>query len=63
MASPYAAQILPSRAVIRLAGESSLDFLHNLLTCQLAAPIDAERGCRIIFPPGNLAAAIKHVVG
>ncbi len=36
MASPFAAQTLPSRAVIRLAGESPLDFLHNLLTCQLA---------------------------
>ena len=36
MASPFAAQTLTSRAVIRLAGESPLDFLHNLLTCQLA---------------------------
>lgn len=36
MASPYAAQILPSRAVIRLAGEAPLAFLHNLLTCELA---------------------------
>lgn len=36
MASPFAAQILPSRAVIRLAGEAPLEFLHNLLTCQLA---------------------------
>ena len=36
MASPYAAQILPTRAVLRLAGEGALDFLHNLLTCELS---------------------------
>lgn len=36
MASPFAAQILSSRAVIRLAGEAPLAFLHNLLTCETA---------------------------
>lgn len=35
MASPFAAQILPNRAVIRLAGEAPLAFLHSLLTCDL----------------------------
>jgi folate-binding protein YgfZ len=35
MASPFAAQILPNRAVIRLTGEAPLGFLHNLLTCDL----------------------------
>ena len=36
MASPFAAQILPARAVIRMTGEAPLAFLHNLLTCDLA---------------------------
>ncbi len=35
MASPFAAQILPNRAIIRLTGEAPLGFLHNLLTCDL----------------------------
>lgn len=35
MAIPIAAQIHPDRAVIRLAGEAPLAFLHNLLTCDL----------------------------
>jgi folate-binding protein YgfZ len=36
MASPFAAHILPARAVIRMTGEAPLAFLHNLLTCDLA---------------------------
>jgi len=36
MAQSFTQQILASRAVIRLAGEAPLAFLHNLLTCEVA---------------------------
>ena len=36
MAQSFTPQILASRALIRLAGEAPLAFLHNLLTCEVA---------------------------
>ncbi len=35
MAPPFNPQILSARAVIRLSGENTLGFLHNLLTCEI----------------------------
>ena len=35
MTAPFARQVLPNRAVIRLAGENVLAFLHNIITADV----------------------------
>ena len=49
---PYPAQILPDRAVIRVAGEGALAFLHNLLTMELISPKPAYGA--LLTPQGKI---------
>jgi folate-binding protein YgfZ len=37
MTAPFARQVVPNRALIRLAGENVLDFLHNIITTDVEA--------------------------
>jgi tRNA-modifying protein YgfZ len=51
----YPPQILPNRAVIRVAGDGTLAFLHNLLTCDVEAlaPGQAAYGA-LLSPQGKI---------
>ncbi len=48
----FSPQLLPNRAVIRLAGEGSLAFLHNLLTVDLSTPKPAYGA--LLTPQGKI---------
>jgi folate-binding Fe-S cluster repair protein YgfZ len=45
-------QILPDRAVIRIAGEGALAFLHNLLTVDLSVALPAYGA--LLSPQGKI---------
>lgn len=52
MFEPFSPQVLPDRAVIRVAGDGGLAFLHNLLTCELSAPLPAYGA--LLTPQGKI---------
>jgi len=55
MATSFTPQILASRAIIRLAGDAPLAFLHNLLTCDVAQlPVGHWAYGALLSPQGKI---------
>jgi tRNA-modifying protein YgfZ len=55
MTAPFAREVLPNRALIRLAGENVLSFLHNIITADVAelAPGQLAYGA-LLSPQGKI---------